>query len=64
MKKNTINRIDDLNKLSIGCYPCKKEAKKIERKMAEKKINELKVGGIKKIVDSIFQTSKDEQQKN
>ena len=64
MKKKTINREDDLNKSSVGCYPCKKEARKIERKMDEQKINELKIDGIKKIVDSIFQTSKNDQQKN
>ena len=64
MKKNTINRVDDLNKSSVGCYPCKNEAKKIERKMTEKKINELKIDGIKRIVDSIFQATKNDQQKN
>ena len=64
MKKNTINRVNDLNKSSIGCDPCKKAAQRIERKMTEKKINELKIDGIKRIVDSIFQATKNDQQKN
>ena len=64
MKKKTINRVDDLNKSSVGCYPCKKEAKKIERKMREEKLSELKIDKIKKIVESIFQYTKDDYQKN
>ncbi len=64
MKKITINLVDNLNKSSVGCDSCKKEAQKIERKMAETKINELKIDGIKKIVDSIFQTTNNDQQKN
>ena len=58
MKKNTINRVDELNKFSVGCDPCKKEAQEIERKMNEKKVNELKIDGIKKIVDSMFSNYK------
>ena len=75
MKKNTTNRvsslenlllqrIDKLNKSSIGCDPCKKEAQKIQRKMEEEKINEFKIDSIKRIVDSILQDTNDNQQKN
>ena len=64
MKKNTINRVDDLNKSSVGCDPCKKEAKKIKRKMEEEKINEFKIDSIKRIVDSILQDTNDNRQKN
>ena len=62
--KDTINQVEDLNKSLVGCNPCKKAAKEIERKMAEQKINELKIDGIKRIVDSIFQATKNDQQKN
>ena len=64
VKKDTINQVEDLNKSLLGFNPCKKEAKKIERKMAEKKLNEIRIDSIKKIVDSIFQTSKNDKQKN
>ena len=59
MKKNTIDRVNDLNKSLVGCDPCKKAAQRIERK-----INDFKIDGIKRIVDSIFQATKDDQQKN
>ena len=64
VKKDTINQVEDLNKSLVGCNPCKKAAKEIERKMAEQKINELKIDGIKRIVDSILQNTNDDQQKN
>ena len=59
IKKNIINRVNNLNKFSVGCDPCKKAVQIIERKMAEKKINELKIDGTKRIVDSIFQGYKE-----
>ena len=59
MKKNTINRVNDLNKSLVGCDPCKKAAQRIERK-----INDFKIDGIKRIVDSIFQSTNNDQQKN
>ena len=61
MKEKTINRVEDLNKSLVGCDPCKKAVQIIERKMAEKKINELKIDGTKRIVDSIFQTTNNDQ---
>ena len=64
MKKNTIDRVNDLNKSLVGCDHCKKAAQRIERKMDEKKINDFKIDGIKRIVDSIFQATKNDQQKN
>ena len=64
MIKNTINRVDDLNKSSVSCDPCKKEVQRIKRKMTETNMNKLKIDGIKKIVNSMFQVTKNEQQKN
>ena len=56
MKKNTISRADYLNKLSVGCVPCKEEVLKIERKIGTRKLSELKIEEIKQIVKFIFQT--------
>ena len=69
MKKNTINRVDnfrnyspkvdELNKYSVGCVPCKSNAMKIKRKINGRKLSELKIDEIKKIVQSIFASSKE-----
>ena len=48
----------DLNKSSTGCAPCLKEALKIDRQINERPLNEIKIKEIKKIVRSIFQSSK------
>ena len=59
MKKNTINQVDNLNKSLVGYDSCKKEAQKIERRMAEKKINEFKIVGIKKNHRFYFSSQKE-----
>ena len=49
-KKEEVN----LNKLSTGCSPCFCEAKKIKRKIGNRKVSEIKLEEIKKIVSSLF----------
>ena len=52
----------DLNKSSTGCAPCLKEALKIDRQINNRPLNEIKINEIKeikKIVNSIFESSND-----
>ena len=50
----------DLNKSSTGCAPCLNEALKIDRQINKRPLNEIKINEIKKIVRSIFQSSKND----
>jgi len=50
----------DLNKFSTGCAPCLREALKIDRQINGKSLNEIKINEIKKIVRSIFESSKND----
>jgi len=50
----------DLNKSSTGCAPCLSEALKIDRQINKRPLNEIKINEIKKIVRSIFQSSKND----
>ena len=54
----------DLNKLSYGCAPCLNEALKIDRQINNRPLNEIKIEEIKKIVTSIFQSSKNDIKEN
>ena len=49
------NPLIDLNKSSVGCAPCLKEALKIDRRS----LNEIKINKIKTIVRSIFNKKND-----
>ena len=49
----------DLNKSSIGCAPCLNEVLKIDRKINNRSLNEIKINEIKTIVKSIFESSDD-----
>ena len=49
----------DLNKSSTGCAPCLSEALKIDRQINKRSLNEIKIDEIKKIVSTIFDSSKD-----
>ena len=49
----------DLNKSSVGCAPCLKEALKIDRKINGRSLNQMKINEIKTIVKSIFESSDD-----
>ena len=48
----------DLNKLSYVCAPCLNEASKIDRKVSNRILSEIKIKEIKEIVNSIFESSK------
>ena len=52
------NPLIDLNKSSTGCAPCLKEVSKIDRQINKKPLNQIKIEEIKRIVRSIFQSSK------
>jgi len=44
----------NLNKVSVGCTPCLNEGLKIEKRIQNRSLSEIKIGEIKKIVNSIF----------
>ena len=44
----------NLNKSSTGCAPCLNEVLKIDRKINNRSLSEIKINEIKKIVNSIF----------
>jgi len=50
----------DLNKLSNGCVPCLNEASKIDKKVNNRTLSEIKINEIKKIVNSIFESTKND----
>ncbi len=52
--KRAIKRNINLNKLSTGCSPCLNEALKIKQKIGDRKVSEIKIDEIKKIVSSLF----------
>ena len=57
--KRTNKRELDLNQLTTGCAPCLNEALKIDRKVNNRSLSEIKIKEIKKIVNSIFESSND-----
>jgi hypothetical protein len=54
MKRATKKKDVNLNTLTTGCSPCLNEAKKIERKIGNRKVSEIKINEIKQIVSSLF----------
>ena len=56
------NPLIDLNKSSFGCAPCLNKALKIDKQVNKRSLNEIKIEEIKKIVRSIFKSSKDVKQ--
>ena len=50
----------DLNQSSTGCAPCLNEALKIDTKVNNRSLNEIKIKEIKAIVNSIFESSKND----
>ena len=44
----------DLNNLKTGCSPCMNEAKKMQRKISDRNLSEIKIQEIKSIVSSLF----------
>ena len=57
-EKNLNEPSFDLNKFSTGCAPCLSEALKIGKLVNNRSLNEIKINEIKKIVNSIFDSSK------
>jgi len=54
----------NLNKSSNGCAPCLNESLKIEGHVNNRSLSEIKIDEIKKIVNSIFQSSQNDIKKN
>ena len=52
--RRTIKKDLNLNKLKTGCSPCLNEAKKMQQKIANREVSEIKIKEIKKIVSSLF----------
>ena len=44
----------NLNKLKTGCSPCFNEAMKMQQKLSNREVSEIKIKEIKKIVSSLF----------
>ena len=40
--------------LKTGCPPCLNEARKMKQQLADRKVSEIKIQEIKKIVSSLF----------
>tara|TARA_X000001036_G_scaffold59067_1_gene48836 strand:- start:3500 stop:3670 length:171 start_codon:yes stop_codon:yes gene_type:complete len=52
--RRAIKKEINLNKLKTGCSPCINEAMKMQQKLSNRKISEIKIEEIKKIVSSLF----------
>jgi len=52
--RRIIKKEVNLNKLKTGCSPCISEAKKIEQKISNRNVSEIKIEEVKTIVSSIF----------
>ena len=48
----------NLNNFKTGCSPCFNEVRKIERKIANRELSEIKIEEIKNIVSSLFEQKK------
>ena len=56
--RRTIKKDLNLSKLKTGCSPCLDEAKKMQRKIANRELSEIKIKEIKNIVSSLFKNKK------
>ena len=52
--RRTLKKDINLNSLKTGCSPCMNEAKKMQRKIANRELSEMKIQEIKNIVCSLF----------
>ena len=52
--RRTIKKEINLNKLNTGCSPCVSEAKKMEQKISNRKVSEIKIEEVKTIISSMF----------
>jgi hypothetical protein len=53
MRRSTKKDLN-LNKLKTGCSPCLNEAIRIQQKLSNREVSEIKINEIKKIVSSLF----------
>ena len=53
MRRSTKKEIN-LNKLKTGCSPCVSEVKKMEQKISNRKVSEIKIEDVKTIISSMF----------
>ncbi len=44
----------NLNNLKTGCSPCMSEAKKMEQKISNRRVSEIKIEEVKRIISSMF----------
>jgi hypothetical protein len=44
----------NLNRLKTGCSPCLNEVRKMQQKLSDREVSEIKIEEIKKIVSSLF----------
>ena len=59
--KRIYKRELNLNKSSVGCAPCLKEALNMNENFKKKSSNEIKIDKIKNIVRSIFKEINDDK---
>jgi len=52
--RRTSKKNFNLNRLKTGCSPCMNEAKKMQRKISDRNLSEIKIQEIKSIVSSLF----------
>ena len=52
--RQTIKKEINLNKFNTGCSPCMSEAKKMEQKISNRKVSEIKIEEVKTIISSMF----------
>ena len=52
--RRTDKKYLNLNKLKTGCSPCLDEARKMNQKISDRDLSEIKIEEIKKIVSSLF----------
>ena len=52
--RRAIKKEINLNMLKTGCSPCISEAKKMEQKISNRKVSEIKIEEVKTIVSSMF----------
>ena len=52
--RRTLKKNINLNGLKTGCSPCMNEAKKMQRKIANRELSEIRIKEIKSIVSSTF----------
>ncbi|MDC0903305.1 hypothetical protein OAS21_02450 [Pelagibacteraceae bacterium] len=52
--RRSIKKDLNLNKIKTGCSPCLNEARKMQQRISNREVSEIKIQEIKKIVSSLF----------